>query len=80
MVNIGEMMNKAIMDGMLQAIIIFMPYEEHHKYGADIAKEILNELNYDKEKTALVQKCHFVTTFISFMTEKSFCMRTQMLF
>ena len=26
MVNIGEMMNKAIMDGMLQAIIIFMPY------------------------------------------------------
>lgn len=31
-------------------------YEEHHKYGADIAKEILNELNYDK-KMALVQKC-----------------------
>lgn len=26
MVNIGEMMNKAIMDGMLQAVIIFMPY------------------------------------------------------
>ena len=26
MVNIGEMMNKAIMDGMLQAIIIFMQY------------------------------------------------------
>ena len=26
LVNIGEMMNKAIMDGMLQAIIIFMPY------------------------------------------------------
>ena len=26
MVNIGEMMNKVIMDGMLQAIIIFMPY------------------------------------------------------
>lgn len=26
MVNIGEMMNKAIMDGMLQVIIIFMPY------------------------------------------------------
>lgn len=26
MVNIGEMMNKAIMDEMLQAIIIFMPY------------------------------------------------------
>lgn len=26
MVNIGEMMNKAIMDGMLQAIIIFMLY------------------------------------------------------
>lgn len=24
------------------------------KYGADIAKEILNELNYDKEKIALV--------------------------
>ena len=31
-------------------------YEEYHKYGADIAKEILNELNYDK-KMALVQKC-----------------------
>lgn len=27
------------------------------KYGADIAKVILNELNYDKEKIALVHKC-----------------------
>ena len=34
-------------------------YEEHHKYGATIAKEILDELNYDKEKIKLVQKCVF---------------------
>lgn len=34
-------------------------YEEHHVYGATIAKEILNELNYEDEKTELVQKCVF---------------------
>lgn len=41
----------------IASITDYAMYEEHHKYGADIAKEILNELNYDKEKTALVQKC-----------------------
>lgn len=34
-------------------------YEEHHKYGADIAKEILNELNYDKEKNGVSTKVYF---------------------
>ena len=38
----------------IASITDYAMYEEHHKYGADIAKEILNELNYDKEKTALV--------------------------
>ena len=41
----------------IASITDYAMYEEHHKYGADIAKEILNGLNYDKEKTALVQKC-----------------------
>lgn len=41
----------------IASITDYAMYEEHHKYGAGIAKEILNELNYDKEKTALVQKC-----------------------
>ncbi len=41
----------------IASITDYAMYEEHHKYEADIAKEILNELNYDKEKTALVQKC-----------------------
>ena len=41
----------------IASITDYVMYEEHHKYGADIAKEILNKLNYDKEKTALVQKC-----------------------
>ena len=40
----------------IASITDYAMYEEHHKYGADIAKEILNELNYDK-KMALVQKC-----------------------
>ena len=40
----------------IASITDYAMYEEHHKYGVDIAKEILNELNYDKEKTALVQK------------------------
>ena len=41
----------------IASITDYAMYEEHHKYGVDIAKEILNELNYDKEKIALVQKC-----------------------
>lgn len=41
----------------IASITDYSMYEEHHKYGADIAKENLNELNYDKEKIALVQKC-----------------------
>lgn len=32
-------------------------YEEHHKYGADIDKGILNEQNSDKEKMMLIKKC-----------------------
>lgn len=32
-------------------------YEEHHIYGAEIAKEILEKFDYDKEKIQLVQKC-----------------------
>lgn len=32
-------------------------YKEHHIHGARIAKEILDELGYPSEKTALVQKC-----------------------
>lgn len=34
-------------------------YEEHHVYGAKIAEDILNELNYEDEKMELVQKCVF---------------------
>lgn len=32
-------------------------YREHHIYGAEIARGILEEFHYDKEKTALVQAC-----------------------
>lgn len=32
-------------------------YEEHHIHGANIAKEILEEFNYNSEKIKLVQKC-----------------------
>lgn len=32
-------------------------YEEHHIHGAEIAKEILEKFDYDKEKIQLVQKC-----------------------
>lgn len=31
--------------------------EEHHIYGAEIAEELLNELNYEKEKINLIKKC-----------------------
>lgn len=31
----------------IASITDYAMYEEHHKYGADIAKEILNEMNYD---------------------------------
>lgn len=34
----------------ISSITDYAMYEEHHKYGVDIAKEILNEMNYDKEK------------------------------
>lgn len=43
----------------IASITDYAMYEEHHKYGATIAKEILDELNYDKEKIKLVQKCVF---------------------
>ena len=32
-------------------------YEEHHIHGAEMAKEILEEFDYDKEKIAQVQSC-----------------------
>lgn len=32
-------------------------YKEHHIHGARIAKELLDEMGYPDEKTALVQKC-----------------------
>lgn len=32
-------------------------YEDHHIHGARIAGELLNNLNYPKEKIDLVQKC-----------------------
>lgn len=41
----------------IASITDYAMYEEHHIHGASIAKEILNELHYDKEKTELVQKC-----------------------
>ena len=50
MVNIGEMMNKAIMDGMLQAIIIFMPYIIPFlttALGVWVIKKIIEKFTYD---------------------------------
>ena len=50
MVNIGEMMNKAIMDGMLQAIIIFMPYIIPFLTTALVVwviKKIIEKFTYD---------------------------------
>ena len=41
----------------IASITDYAMYEEHHIHGASIAKEILKELHYDKEKTELVQKC-----------------------
>jgi uncharacterized protein len=32
-------------------------YEEHHIHGAEMAKEILEKFDYDKEKIARVQSC-----------------------
>lgn len=32
-------------------------YEDHHIHGARIAGELLNDLNYPKEKIELVQRC-----------------------
>lgn len=32
-------------------------YEEHHIHGAEMAKEILEKFDYDKEKIAQVQSC-----------------------
>lgn len=41
----------------IASITDYSMYEEHHIYGATIAKEILNGLDYAEEKTELVQKC-----------------------
>ena len=32
-------------------------YEEHHIYGADMAKDLLINMSYDEEKIILVQEC-----------------------
>jgi len=50
LVNIGEMMIKAIMDGMLQAIIIFMPYIIPFLTTALVVwviKKIIEKFTYD---------------------------------
>ena len=50
MVNIGEMMNKAIMDGMLQAIIIFIQYIIPFLTTALVVwviKKIIEKFTYD---------------------------------
>ena len=43
----------------IASITDYSMYEEHHVYGAKIAEDILNELNYEDEKMELVQKCVF---------------------
>ena len=44
----------------IASITDYAMYEEHHKYGADIAKEILNEMNYGSVKlgrTSIEELC-----------------------
>lgn len=41
----------------IAAVTDYKMYEEHHIHGAKIAEEILNDFNYDKEKTEIVKKC-----------------------
>lgn len=50
--------------------------EEHHKYGAEIAEELLTELNYSKEKIELVKKCilsHRGSVLVEKTTKEEIC-------
>lgn len=41
----------------IASITDYKYYEEHHIYGAKMAKEILDQFEYDEQKIILVQKC-----------------------
>lgn len=41
----------------IASITDYSLYEEHHVHGAEMAEEILNRFDYDKEKIQLVKKC-----------------------
>lgn len=41
----------------IASVTDFKLYEEHHIHGAEVAKEILQRLDYDRDKIELVQKC-----------------------
>lgn len=41
----------------IASITDYALYAEHHIHGAEMAKDILAKLDYDPEKTALVQRC-----------------------
>ena len=83
MVNIGEMMNKAIMDGMLQAIIIFMPYIISFLTTALVVwviKKIIEKFTYDFSTISgdsrriarkKAKKMKSIISFITFVCGKS---------
>lgn len=41
----------------IASITDYTLYEEHHVHGAEMAEEILNRFDYDKDKIQLVKKC-----------------------
>lgn len=41
----------------IASITDYSLYEEHHVHGAEMAEEILNRFDYDKDKIQLVKKC-----------------------
>lgn len=41
----------------IASITDYSLYEEHHIHGAEMAEEILNGFDYDKDKIKLVKKC-----------------------
>lgn len=41
----------------IASITDYSLYEEHHIHGAEMAEEILNRFDYDKDKLLLVKKC-----------------------
>ena len=83
MVNIGEMMNKAIMDGMLQAIIIFIPYIISFLTTALVVwviKKIIEKFTYDFSTISgdsrriarkKAKKMKSIISFITFVCGKS---------